>query len=406
MTYAETIDWLFAQLPMYQRVGQVAYKADLSNTHKLMELLEHPERGFQSIHVAGTNGKGSVSHMLAAIYQQAGYKTGLYTSPHLKDFRERIRINGQMIPEEKVIDFVTANKEHFIQIGVSFFEMTVGLAFQNFAQEEVDIAIIEVGMGGRLDSTNVITPRLSIITNISLDHTQFLGPNLATIAAEKAGIIKPQAPVLVGERQAETTPVFERISSKQGAKLYFSDDLPFKQTVKTDLIGSYQQKNLQTVLAAIRLLEKQGDKLSPFVEDALADVKKLTGLHGRWDVLQKSPRVIADTGHNIAGVAELVRQLAQQEFHNLHMVWGMVNDKDTYSVLELLPKDAAYYFCTPNIPRGKDSKQLELEAHQIGLKGEAYPTVAEAYQTAKDAAQANDLIFVGGSTFVVAEILP
>ncbi len=403
MNYQETLDWLFAQLPMYQRVGQVAYKADLKNTEQLMELLNHPEKKFKSVHVAGTNGKGSVSHMLAAIFQKAGYKTGLYTSPHLKDFRERIRINGQMIPEQRVVDFVERYKSDFTAIGLSFFEMTVGMAFHYFAEEKTDIAIIEVGMGGRLDSTNVISPELSIITNISLDHTQFLGNNLASIAREKAGIIKTGVPVVIGEANAETQAVFEETAHERKAPLHYADD-PNPEW-SSDLNGPYQPKNLATLQKGISVLEACGYSLSPFVLPALKAVKQLTGLRGRWEILGEKPRVIADTGHNEAGVKLVMQQLLNETFSQLHIIWGMVGDKDSSSILKLLPQNAVYYFCKPDIPRGKEAADLQREAAAKGLNGKAYNSVMEAYSAALKVAHPDDLIFAGGSTFVVAEVL-
>lgn len=406
MTYQECLDWLFTQLPMYQRVGGAAYKADLSNTHKLMDLLDHPENKFKSVHVAGTNGKGSTSHMLAAIFQKAGYKTGLYTSPHLKDFRERIRINGEVIPEKDVVSFVENYKSKFESIGLSFFEMTVGMAFQYFADEKVDIAIVEVGMGGRLDSTNVVTPELSIITNISLDHTQFLGNTLAKIAVEKGGIIKPNTPVVIGERHPETDPVFEELAVAKNASLAFAEDLiPIRELDELDLKGIYQKKNIRTVLAAVQQLEAEGHQLETSLKEALQNASKITGLRGRWETLSVRPRIICDTGHNEAGVKLIVEQLAKETFDKLHIVWGMVGDKDITSVLKILPKDATYYWCKPSIPRGKDALELQTEASAIGLNGEVYDSVNTALEACKKAASANDLIFVGGSTFVVADVI-
>lgn len=406
MTYQECLDWLFTQLPMYQRVGGAAYKADLSNTHKLMDLLDHPENKFKSVHVAGTNGKGSTSHMLAAIFQKAGYKTGLYTSPHLKDFRERIRINGEVIPEKDVVSFVENYKSKFESIGLSFFEMTVGMAFQYFADEKVDIAIVEVGMGGRLDSTNVVTPELSIITNISLDHTQFLGNTLAKIAVEKGGIIKPNTPVVIGERHPETDSVFEELAVAKNAPLAFAEDLiPIRELDELDLKGIYQKKNIRTVLAAVQQLEAKGHKLEASLKEALQNASKITGLRGRWETLSSSPHVICDTGHNEAGVKLIVEQLAKETFDKLHIVWGMVGDKDITSVLKLLPKEATYYWCKPSIPRGKDALELQTESLAMGLNGEVYDSANTALDACKKAASANDLIFVGGSTFVVADVI-
>lgn len=406
MTYQECLDWLFSQLPMYQRVGGAAYKADLENTHRLMEILAHPEQKFKSVHVAGTNGKGSVSHMLAAIFQLAGYKTGLYTSPHLKDFRERIRINGEMIPEKEVLNFVEKNQAHFKEIGLSFFEMTVGMAFDYFAREEVDIAILEVGMGGRLDSTNVVLPELSVITNISLDHTQFLGNTKDLIAAEKAGIIKNSIPVIIGERDPETDPVFQKIAHDKQAPIYFAEDLiPWRAVDALDLRGVYQERNIRTVLAAAAKLQEMGYSLDATLEPALQNAAKLTGLRGRWEQIGTHPKIICDTGHNEAGVRMVLDQLKKESYRQLHIVWGMVGDKDISGILRMLPKHAFYYFCKPDIPRGKNAEELSREAVRYGLSGKSYPSVKKAFETAKANTLSDDFIFVGGSTFVVGEIL-
>lgn len=406
MTYQQCLDWLFEQLPMYQRSGAGSnYKIDLSKTYQLMELLDQPQHGFKSIHVAGTNGKGSVSYMLAAVFQQAGYKTGLYTSPHLKDFRERIRINGKMIPENRVIDFVSNFQQDFKRLELSFFEMTVGMAFEHFRQEEVDIAIIETGMGGRLDSTNVISPELSVITNISLDHTRFLGDTLAKIAVEKAGIIKPGIPVVIGERQTETDPVFTAKAQELSSDIYFAEDLISEDAIyQLDLPGLYQKKNLRTALAALRILELRFH-LKDHTEPALKQTRQLTGLRGRWEILAENPTVICDTGHNEAGVRLILDQLKQLDYHRLHMVWGMVADKDAGSVLKLLPKEAIYYWCKPDIPRGREAADLADEAQQYRLNGQHFHSVQHALSGAREAAEAGDVIFVGGSTFVVAEVL-
>ncbi len=403
MTYQQTLDWLFSQLPMYQRSGQAGYKPGLDNTLRLMELLGHPEKQFKSIHVAGTNGKGSVSHMLAAIFQKAGYKTGLYTSPHLKDFRERIRINGQMIPESEVIGFVEKHRDEFSCIGLSFFEMTVGMAFHYFAKEQVDIAIVEVGMGGRLDSTNVITPELSVITNISFDHMQFLGDTLPKIAREKAGIIKSGVPVVIGEALPETKPVFESIAKERKAPVYYTDkNAP---VWKNDLPGPYQPKNIATIQKCVFVLEEMAYPISSCAKEALKAVKPLTGLRGRWDIIQEKPKIILDTGHNEAGVKLIVNQILKEKYSNIHIIWGMVNDKETSSILRLLPPQAQYYFCQPDIPRGKSAKELQQESYTFNLVGEIYPSVKAALEAAKKNAHTGDLIFVGGSTFVVAEVI-
>ena len=405
--YQETLDWLFQQLPMYQRVGKVAYKADLNNTIALMKLLEEPQNSFKSIHVAGTNGKGSSSHMLAAIFQAAGYKTGLYTSPHLVDFRERIRINGECIAQEKVCDFVDRYKDSFSQLGLSFFEMTVGQAFHHFREEKVDIAIIEVGMGGRLDSTNVIDPLISLITNIGYDHTEFLGDTLEKIAGEKAGIIKANRPVVISEIQAETKEVFKAKALEVSAPIYFAlEEITYQQSnYKSDLIGRYQAKNLLGVLMVIRLAEKLGFNLQDHIQEGLSSVSKLTGLRGRWDIIQENPLTVCDTGHNEAGVRELIDQIKSNSFRQLHMVWGMVGDKDSQAILSLLPKSAIYYFCAASIPRAKDADVLKQEALKLGLAGKSYASVEEAYQQAQKNTHADDFIFVGGSTFVVADFL-
>lgn len=405
MTYRECLDWLYAQLPMYQRIGKAAYKADLKQTEELMAVLGHPEKKFKSVHIAGTNGKGSVAHMLAAIFQQSGYKTGLYTSPHLIDFRERVRINGDMISEEAVLQFVDSNKEHFEKIGLSFFEMTVGLAFDYFAREEVDIAIVEVGMGGRLDSTNVITPELSIITNISLDHTQFLGNTEALIAGEKAGIIKPGIPVIIGEKHPDTTPVFTEVARKNEASLiYAEDEISLREIRDIDLEGNYQERNLRTTLAAIAQLESMGYQFSD-MDRALTNIRSLTGLKGRWEILGDRPKIIADTAHNLAGISVVLDQLKKESYRQLHIVFGTVNDKNLSEILRLLPKAAIYYFCKPDIPRGKDAEELKSEALRFGLPGKTYPSVQAALDAAKAHTLADDLIYVGGSNFVVAEVI-
>nr|WP_279343962.1 bifunctional folylpolyglutamate synthase/dihydrofolate synthase [Gramella jeungdoensis] len=396
---------MFQQLPMFQRIGKDAFKKDLTNTYKLAEHLEHPENKFKSIHVAGTNGKGSVSHMLASVFQAAGYKTGLYTSPHLKDFRERIRINGAVIPQENVVSFIEENQTFLGFNRLSFFEMTVGMAFDYFAKEKVDIAIIEVGMGGRLDSTNIIKPELSVITNIGLDHTAYLGDNLRQIAGEKAGIIKEGIPVVIGEKQKETTPVFEETSKKMKADLYFAQEFKFAK-YHTDLKGEYQKKNLKTVLTSLKLLKEQGWSVSEeAIINGLNNVKLHTGLQGRWDVIREKPKVICDTAHNAEGLKLVMKQLAKEDFQHLHMVLGVVNDKDLTKVLPLLSKEANFYFAKPNVPRGLDAKVLQQEAAKFGLEGRVYPSVHDAFLAAEEVALDEDLIFVGGSNFTVAEVL-
>ncbi|MEO5673617.1 MAG: folylpolyglutamate synthase/dihydrofolate synthase family protein [Chitinophagales bacterium] len=434
MSYQETLDFLYSQLPMYSRIGKAAYKADLNNTLQLCGLLGHPEKEFKSIHVAGTNGKGSVSHMLAAILQSAGYKTGLYTSPHLKDFRERIRINGKMIQEAGIIEFVENHHHEVTRIGCSFFEWTVGLAFNHFARHKVDIAVIETGMGGRLDSTNVITPLLSIITNISADHTDILGETLIKIAAEKAGIIKKKIPVVIGETDELTKSIFENYALEKNADIYFADQF-FKVTSATspaitmgknykltmvinelirnkefklvsDLCGYYQKKNMATVFQSVAVLNEIGLQI-PYRKmiKALSSVKKLTGLRGRWDILSENPVVIADVAHNEAGLKFSIDQLSDYPFALLHMVLGFVREKDLSKILPILPKHARYYFCSPDIERRLDANTLLTMAKEYQLDGEAFPSVKIALESAKCKAARNDVIYIGGSTFVVAEVI-
>ncbi|MEH6763782.1 MAG: folylpolyglutamate synthase/dihydrofolate synthase family protein [Aequorivita antarctica] len=405
MNYSETIAWLFAQLPMYQRVGQSAYKADLTATINLANYLNNPEKSFKSVHVAGTNGKGSTSHMLASVFQEAGYKTGLYTSPHLKDFRERIKINGEMIPKKNVSEFVKKHKAFFETNQLSFFEMTVGLAFDFFRKEKVDIAIVEVGMGGRLDSTNIITPEVSVITNIGLDHTQFLGNTLEKVAVEKGGIVKGGIPVVIGETLPETKQIFEKIASDSNAPITFAEIID-SSGYTSDLKGIYQKKNVKTVLATIKILQKKGWNISDEnIKNGLLNTIRSTGLMGRWQVLSESPKAICDTAHNQDGLQLVMEQLATENYKKLHIVLGVVNDKDLGSVLPLFPKDATYYFCKPKIPRGLDASLLLSQARGFGLVGEDYISVKDAYSAAFEVATSEDLIFVGGSTFVVAEVI-
>lgn len=405
MNYQQTLDYLFQQLPMYQRVGNAAYKTDLQNTIELCEILDNPQHQFKSIHIAGTNGKGSTSHMLASILQEAGYKVGLYTSPHLKDFRERIKINGEMITEEEVINFVNRFKSQFEQINLSFFEWTVGLAFDFFAKQEVDIAVIETGLGGRLDSTNVVTPELSIITNIGLDHTQFLGDTLPQIALEKAGIIKINVPVIIGETQEDLQQLFIEKAKELSAPLVFADKQEL-QLYDCDLKGLYQQKNIVTAICSINELQKKGWNITADnLIVGLQNVVNNTGLMGRWQILQENPRVVCDTGHNEAGITYITLQLKQETYNKLHIVFGVVNDKSISSVLKLLPKDAEYYFCQANIPRALNAKELYNQASEIGLKGTVFSSVNEALNQALIQAKKEDLVFVGGSTFVVAEVV-
>ncbi|CAM3980804.1 folylpolyglutamate synthase/dihydrofolate synthase family protein [Flavobacterium cucumis] len=404
MTYQETTTWLFNQLPMFQMQGASAYKKDLTNTLLLVEHLQHPETKFKSIHVAGTNGKGSTSSMIASILQEAGYKVGLYTSPHLKDFRERIRINGEMISEDFVVDFILENKLFFEANQLSFFEMTVGLAFDYFAKEQVDIAVIEVGMGGRLDSTNVITPLVSIITNIGFDHTQFLGDTLSKIATEKAGIIKSNIPVVIGEYSEETKAVFIAKAKFENAPIYFAQDNP-EVAYDCALLGDYQVHNKKTVLKAIEVLQSQLNVSKNHIKLGLKNVIQNTGLLGRWQILTQQPFTVCDTAHNSHGLKIVLNQIEKHSFENLHMVLGVVNDKDLDSILPLFPKNAKYYFCKPNVPRGLDVEELMLKASGFGLFGEVFNSVSEAYVEAVNSAKESDFIYIGGSTFVVAEIV-
>ncbi len=403
MQYTEAIDWLYSQLPIFQKQGKAAYHPGLDNIKLLLSELNNPEREFKTIHVAGTNGKGSVSHMLSAVLQTAGYKTGLYTSPHLKNFEERVKIDGKEIAKEQVVDFT--RKMMVSDVKPSFFEMTVAMAFEYFAKEQVDIAIIETGMGGRLDSTNVIQPLLSIITNISLDHQQYLGDTLEKIAHEKAGIIKSNTPVVIGETQLETSTVFIQKAKLEKAEIWFADKekLP---SIESDLIGSYQTYNLKTALCSLERLIKLGFHITDeHIENGLQNVQQLTAFKGRYQQLGLNPKIIADTGHNEAALAYLIPQLLSEDFNQLHIVFGMANDKDIHSILMLLPKSAHYYFCKPNVPRGMSAQELERKAAKVGLQGETFESVNLALQEAKNKASNNDLIFVGGSTFVVAEII-
>lgn len=391
---------------MYQRVGKAAYKADLSNTLLLMEYLDNPENAFKSIHVAGTNGKGSVSHMMASVLQEAGYKVGLYTSPHLKDFRERIKINGKMISKRRVSTFVKQHKSFFEEHELSFFEMTVGLAFDYFRREKVDIAVIEVGLGGRLDSTNVITPEISVITNIGLDHTRFLGNTLPEIASEKAGIIKPGVPVIVGEVVPETRPVFLNIAEERKTKLLFVEEIGGRIDYELDLKGEYQERNLHLAVVTLKKLTEQGWKISEDnFEKGLSSVVANTGLMGRWQVLREAPKVICDTAHNKEGLSLVFKQLQEEEYQTLHMVIGTVDDKNLDRILRLFPTEARYYFCKPDVPRGLNAQTLTRKAGRYGMSGEIYGSVKSAYKAALRTANSGDLIFVGGSTFVVAEVL-
>lgn len=427
MTYAQTIDYLFTRLPMFSRIGAAAYKEDLTNTIRLCSLLGDPHKKFKSIHIAGTNGKGSVSHMLASILQTAGYKTGLHTSPHLKDFRERIKINGQLVPEEFVVGFTEKIKPAIEEIDPSFFEISVAMAFEYFAEQEVDIAIIETGLGGRLDSTNVISPELSVITNIGWDHMNLLGDTLEKIAAEKAGIIKPGVPVVIGEVKDETKEVFVSSAQKNNAPLsivtdrWSATDWKWKdhelivevaerhqtdhQVYHLDLPGLYQVHNLLTVLEACAVLKDKGWSIDrKQIEAGLRHVKKTTGLHGRWELIHQHPSVILDVAHNEAGVKQLTAQLELTDFHTLHIVLGMVKDKAIEKVLALLPLSAHYYFTQASIPRALEAAELKVQAGKAGLKGAVYPDVNTALREAMATAKPSDLILVCGSVFLVAEV--
>ncbi len=404
MTYEETLSYLYARLPMFQRIGQAAYKADLSNTLALMDLTGHPERGLRCIHVAGTNGKGSTCHMLASILQESGYKVGLHTSPHLKDFRERIRIDGAMIPEDEVVRFVERFRSGFEPIHASFFEWGVALALWWFKEQQVDIAVIETGMGGRLDSTNVVTPEVSVITNIGLDHMQFLGTTLEAIAGEKAGIIKPGIPVVIGEA-GSVGHVFEAQARRSGSKLVFAESTPEPST-PLGLEGAHQRKNARTVLATLSELRTKGWVVQEeAVPSGLRNVVLNTGFAGRWQRLEGVPPTIVDVAHNEDGIRAMLAQLAQTKHRALHVVLGMVNDKDFRSVLSLLPPSATYYFCKADIPRGMDAALLQESGAANQLQGEAFASVAHAFNAARNSADPEDLILVTGSVFVVAEVL-
>ncbi|MCF8365284.1 MAG: bifunctional folylpolyglutamate synthase/dihydrofolate synthase [Bacteroidales bacterium] len=423
MNYSETLQYLFNRLPMYQRVGGAAYKADLSNTIRMCEMLGHPDNKFKSVHVAGTNGKGSTSNMLASVLQESGYKTGLYTSPHYKDFRERIRINGEMIPENRVVDFVEIHKATLEAIDLSFFEMTVGMAFQYFAEEKVDIAVVEVGMGGRLDSTNLIVPIVSVITNIGMDHMHFLGNSLPEIAAEKAGIIKTGIPLVIGETQPEVQAVFTNTATMKNAPISFADQ-KWKVEISKDATldvfngkdlwtnlnftqgGKYQHKNLTTVMEAVSILQNTGIGISmTSLKNGLENLRCNTGFKGRWQILGTTPLIIADSGHNRDGIAEVMKNIHATPYEKLHFVLGVVNDKCLDGMLELLPKQAAYYFCKADIPRGLPAGELAEKALPFGLTGNVFPSVQKALEAARTDASASDLVFIGGSTFVVAEVL-
>ncbi len=431
MNYKETLDWMFAKLPMYQTQGATAYRKDITNTVLLAKHLGNPEREMKCIHVAGTNGKGSTSHLLSSVLQEAGYKVGLYTSPHLKDYRERIKINGAPIAEEYVCEFITQNKAFFEATDMSFFEMSVGLAFDYFVREQTDVNIIEVGMGGRLDATNIITPMVSVITNIGLDHTQFLGNTLEVIAFEKAGIIKPNVPVVIGETQKKIRHVFIQKANESGSDLLFADSLYslernqtsaieddhlivdvfrdkklFLRDLHSPLLGFYQLKNIVTVLGVVEMLGKTGVSMTGNeIKRGIRKVIKNTHLSGRWQIISFSPLTIYDTGHNEAGLSEIISQINSISYHHLHFVFGVVKDKAINKMLAILPKNATYYFCNADIPRALNAKELKIQADLAGLTGDFYPSVLEALTTAQKKAGNEDLVFVGGSTFVVAEVL-
>ncbi len=432
MNYQETLEYLFSQLPMFHRIGPAAYKANLDNTLALSQHLGKPETKFRSIHIAGTNGKGSVANMLASVLQQQGYKTGLATSPHLKDFRERIRINGQMIPKREVASFIGQHRSFFERLNPSFFEITIALTFDYFARQQVEIAVIETGLGGRLDSTNIVSPEICIITNIGLDHMNLLGDTLPKIAAEKAGVIKEGVPVVIGKYQPEIHHVFEEVAAGKNAPLFLAKDyfetafaeikeyqgqplqyITFKspsgerKTLATDLMGSYQEENLAAVLTAVELLNRGGgvSVSDNALREGLCRVQQNTGFKGRWLQIGKRPRIIVDTGHNADGLQQVIKQLSKLNFEKLHIVLGMVDDKDITGVLSLFPQTAQYYFCKPDVPRGLDAQKLGAKALEHGLYGETFTSVKMALQAAKGRASARDLIFVGGSTFVVAEVV-
>ena len=404
MNYQETLSWMFNRLPMFQTQGKTALNNKLDNILAFTSVLGNPQTKFKSLHIAGTNGKGSSSSMLASILQEAGYKVGLYTSPHLKDFRERIKINGKEIPEDYVVSFIAKNRPFLEEYHLSFFEMTVGMAFSYFENEEVDIAVIEVGLGGRFDSTNIITPEVSLITNISKDHTDILGNTLPKIAFEKAGIIKRNVPVVISEYQEETAPVFTAKAKEMNAPIIFANHI--ETSLTTDLQGTYQEKNIKGVIAVTELLIYQGWDITPEnITQGLLHVVHNTNLKGRWQTLGSYPTIVCDTGHNVGGLTYVMEQLKKQTYTHLHIVVGFVKEKDVNSVLELFPKEATYYFCSPAIARGLNVDTLKEIATAKGLQGERYSSVAEALNAAKAQALPTDFIFVGGSTFVVAEVL-
>lgn len=422
MTYQEATEYLFNSTPLFQNVGKDAYKEGLENTLLLDKHFNHPHQQYQTIHIAGTNGKGSCSHTLAAILQEAGYKVGLYTSPHLVDFRERIRVNGTCIPEERVVRFVEEERAFFEPLHPSFFEITTALAFLYFAEQKVDIAVIEVGLGGRLDCTNIISPLLSVITNISFDHVQFLGNTLDKIASEKAGIIKPNTPVIIGETTPETRPVFVEKALQCQAPIRFAEEEHELQTISEAndgtreyktlhfgtingvLNGDCQIKNTQTILVAVSELQKTLHISEQNIRDGFRNVCQTTGLRGRWQKLADSPKTYCDTGHNVGGISYIVKQLERIPCAQKRIVIGMVNDKDIAHVLEMLPKDAIYYFTQAKVKRALPAEALLAQAKEKGLDGKAFPSVIEAYTAARNEASSDDLIFIGGSTFIVADL--
>ena len=428
MTYQETLDFMFNSLPMFQRQGKAAYKANLDNSIAFDNFLKHPHKAFRSIHIAGTNGKGSTSHMLASILQEAGYKVGLYTSPHLKDFRERIKINGSMIPESFIVDFIAKIQDFIKEFNPSFFEMTVFMAFEYFKEQNIDIAVIETGMGGRLDSTNLITPLVSVITNISLDHTQFLGDTLEKIAIEKAGIIKDKIPVIVGESNDAYNSIFIDKAQEKHTNCQFSDQLyhiPYSlknleehqtfdifkdktkhfEQIELDLLGEYQKKNVLTVVHTLEKIRSILKIENKHIYSGFKNVVQNTQLLGRWQTIGHNPRIICDTGHNEAGIKLIFKQLEQIPYQKLHIVWGMVNDKSIDKIMSILPQNANYYFTKAQIPRALNEKELQAIAQKHQLNGQVFTSVKEALSKAKQLAQANDLIFIGGSTFIVAEVV-
>jgi dihydrofolate synthase/folylpolyglutamate synthase len=427
--YEAIVSWMFRQIPMYQRTGKAAYKIDLEKTERIDQYFKEPHKSYKTIHVAGTNGKGSVSHILASVLQEAGYKVGLYTSPHLKDFRERIRVNGEKISKTDVMSFIKENQIFFEELQPSFFEMSVAMAFDYFEKKEVDVAVVEVGMGGRLDSTNIVHPEVSIITNIGLDHTAFLGNTLSSIAEEKAGVIKRGVPAIIGETHPQTKNVFSRKAKKVNTRLYFADQDyqvepstafdPLKNLFKvynskngqylfeltTDLLGSYQKKNMATALKSLDILHEDFLFDQDAIVRGMAKVKQNTGFLGRWQVIGHSPLTICDTAHNSEGIQLNIEQLEKMKHRNIHFVLGFVNDKDLDTVLSLFPKEARYYFTKATIPRALDEKELQSQATKFGLEGQAYTTTDKALLAATDVAKNDDLIYIGGSTFIVSEIL-